>query len=53
MPYLRAKDDFTFDIQLEASLQTSSMNAAARHHALPIFKNSVLEHCPTARPSHN
>src|SRR6266542_3764620 len=28
MPYLRAKDDFTFDIQLEASLQTSSMNAA-------------------------
>jgi fumarylacetoacetase len=27
MPYLRAKDDFTFDIQLEASLQTSSMNA--------------------------
>src|SRR5437763_15647503 len=28
MPYLRAKDDFTFDIQLEASLQTSSMKAA-------------------------
>src|SRR5436189_3293953 len=28
MPYLRAKDDFTFDIQLEASLQTSSMHAA-------------------------
>src|SRR5256886_14844227 len=28
MPYLRAKDDFTYDIQLEASLQTSSMNAA-------------------------
>ena len=28
MPYLRGKDDFTYDIQLEASLQTSSMNAA-------------------------
>src|SRR5947208_10735198 len=28
MPYLRAKDDFTFDIQLEASLQTSTMNEA-------------------------
>src|SRR6185369_14721929 len=27
MPYLRAKDDFTFNIQLEASVQTSSMNA--------------------------
>ena len=27
LPYLRAKDDFTFDIQLEAKLQTSSMNA--------------------------
>ena len=26
MPYLRAKNDFTFDIQLEASLQTPSMN---------------------------
>jgi fumarylacetoacetase len=25
--YLRAKNDFTFDIQLEAQLQTSSMNA--------------------------
>src|SRR5256886_5164178 len=28
LPYLRQKDDFTFDIQLEASLQTSSKNAA-------------------------
>jgi fumarylacetoacetase len=27
LPYLRAKNDFTIDIQLEASLQTSSMNA--------------------------
>jgi fumarylacetoacetase len=27
LPYLRAKNDFTFDIQLEARLQTSSMNA--------------------------
>ena len=27
LPYLRAKNDFTFDIQLEAQLQTSSMNA--------------------------
>jgi fumarylacetoacetase len=27
LPYLRAKQDLTFDIQLEASLQTSSMNA--------------------------
>ncbi|HEX5492787.1 MAG TPA: fumarylacetoacetase [Candidatus Udaeobacter sp.] len=25
LPYLRGKDDFTFDIQLEAQLQTSSM----------------------------
>jgi fumarylacetoacetase len=27
LPYLRGKNDFTFDIQLEAQLQTSSMNA--------------------------
>jgi len=27
LPYLCAKNDFTFDIQLEAQLQTSSMNA--------------------------
>ena len=27
LPYLRAKDDFTFDIRLEASLQSSSMEA--------------------------
>jgi len=27
LPYLRAKNHFTFDIQLEAQLQTSSMNA--------------------------
>lgn len=27
LPYLRAKNDFTFDIRLEAQLQTSSMNA--------------------------
>src|SRR5438034_10587841 len=27
LPYLRAKDDFTFDIQLEAQLETSSMDA--------------------------
>jgi fumarylacetoacetase len=27
LSYLRAKDDFTFDIQLEAQLQTSSTNA--------------------------
>jgi fumarylacetoacetase len=27
LPYLRWKNDFTFDIYLEASLQTSSMNA--------------------------
>jgi fumarylacetoacetase len=27
LPYLRAKNDFTFDIQLEAHLQTSSMSA--------------------------
>jgi len=27
LPYLRAKNDFTFDIQLEAQLQTSSMDA--------------------------
>src|ERR1041384_6167600 len=27
LPYLRAKDDFTFDIKLEAQLQTSSMDA--------------------------
>jgi fumarylacetoacetase len=27
LPYLRAKNDFTFDIKLEAQLQTSSMNA--------------------------
>jgi len=27
LPYLRAKNDFTFDIQLEAQLQTSSMKA--------------------------
>jgi len=27
LPYLRAKNDFTFDIQLEAQLKTSSMNA--------------------------
>jgi fumarylacetoacetase len=27
LSYLRAKGDFTFDIQLEAQLQTSSMNA--------------------------
>jgi len=27
LPYLRAKNDFTFDIELEAQLQTSSMNA--------------------------
>jgi fumarylacetoacetase len=27
LPYLRAKNDFTFDVQLEAQLQTSSMNA--------------------------
>src|SRR5438552_6974558 len=27
LPYLLAKNDFTFDIQLEAQLQTSSMNA--------------------------
>jgi fumarylacetoacetase len=27
LPYLRAKNDFTFDIQLEANLKTSSMNA--------------------------
>jgi fumarylacetoacetase len=28
LPYLRWRNDFTFDIQLEARLQTSSMNAA-------------------------
>src|SRR5204862_7207079 len=28
LPYLRGKNDFTFDIQLEAQLQTSSMNAS-------------------------
>jgi fumarylacetoacetase len=28
LPYLRAKDDSTFDIHLEAHLQTSSMNAS-------------------------
>src|SRR6267143_1211847 len=27
MPYLRAKEDFTFDIHLEASLQTASLNS--------------------------
>src|SRR5439155_19829276 len=27
LPYLRASEDFTFDIQLEARLQTESMNA--------------------------
>jgi fumarylacetoacetase len=27
LPYLRSKNDFTFNIQLEAQLQTSSMNA--------------------------
>jgi fumarylacetoacetase len=27
LPYLRGKNDFTFDIRLEASLQTSSMDA--------------------------
>jgi fumarylacetoacetase len=27
LPYLRQKDDFSFDIRLEAALQTSSMNA--------------------------
>jgi fumarylacetoacetase len=27
LPYLRAKNDFTFDIELEAQLQTSSMKA--------------------------
>jgi fumarylacetoacetase len=27
LPYLRAKNDSTFDVQLEAQLQTSSMNA--------------------------
>jgi fumarylacetoacetase len=27
MPYLRSKNDFTFDIHLEASLQTSSSNS--------------------------
>jgi len=27
LPYLRAKNDFTYDIQLEARLQTSSMDA--------------------------
>src|SRR5215467_11154584 len=27
LPYLRARNDFTFDIQLEAQLQTSSINA--------------------------
>jgi fumarylacetoacetase len=27
LPYLRAQNDFTFDIQFEALLQTSSMNA--------------------------
>jgi len=27
LPYLRAQNDFTFDIQFEAQLQTSSMNA--------------------------
>ena len=27
LPYLRQKDDFTFDIQLEAQLKTSSMDA--------------------------
>src|SRR6516165_2681699 len=27
LPYLRAKNDFTFDIRLEAQLRTSSMNA--------------------------
>jgi fumarylacetoacetase len=27
LPYLRAKNDFTFDIELQAQLQTSSMNA--------------------------
>jgi fumarylacetoacetase len=27
LPYLRTKNDFTFDIQLEAQLQTSSMDA--------------------------
>src|SRR3954451_8916739 len=27
LPYLRGKNDFTFDIQLEAALQTSKMNA--------------------------
>jgi fumarylacetoacetase len=29
LPYLRAKNDFTFDIHLEARLQTSSMDSSA------------------------
>jgi len=30
LPYLRAKTDFTFDIQLEANLQTSKMKTSQR-----------------------
>jgi fumarylacetoacetase len=40
LPYLQAKNDFTFDIELEARLQTSSMNE---------FPKSLLEHFAATR----
>ena len=51
LSYLRAPNDFTYDIQLEAHLQHGEDGFAARHHANE-FPQSLLEHRATTRASH-
>ena len=51
LPYLRAKNDFTFDIQLEAQLANVIDECAACDHAHE-FPKSLLEHFAAACPSY-
>ena len=51
LPYLRAKNDFTFDIHLEAQPANVVDGRAAHHHAHE-FPKSLLEHRATTCPSH-
>ncbi len=51
LAYLRAKNDFAFDIQLEAHLQTTSMNAP-QVITRTQFSKSLLEHFAATCASH-
>ena len=51
LPYLRLTNDFLYDIQLEARLQTGKMKSTAGYHAQQ-FSKPLLEYFSTARASH-